>query len=282
MKRLSILGLIIITFFLVSCAPVDTAEVSTSSSIEKKVVTEDHIKNFGLKQKELLKICITSSNCRDTMSTCKHKEGDTSFTSLEELCGSLDKLCQLQAKIVEDLSNFSSDEIIEIEKWQENNPIDSESESTLTHLAETEKSCQQSKPRLIGDEILAGEFKWKITKITKEKQIGQDLAGTFFGVKADGEFLIVDVEVENIGKSANILSDSYIKLVDNQGREFTADTMASFYLEQGSSLIFDTVNPGIVKKGKVVFDVPVGLSVVDVKIYDSLATSSFYTVKLIS
>lgn len=135
----------------------------------------------------------------------------------------------------------------------------------------------------IGDEITAGEFKWKIIKITKQKQIGQDLAGNFFGVKADGEFIILDVQVENVGKSANILSDSFIKLVDNQGREFTADSAAAIYLEQNTALSFyDTLNPGIVKKGKVVFDAPVGLSVVNVIIYDSLATSSFYTVKLVS
>ncbi len=135
----------------------------------------------------------------------------------------------------------------------------------------------------IGDEIVAGEFKWKVTKITKQKEIGQDIAGTFFGAKADGEFLVLDVEIENIGKSANILSDSFIKLVDDQGREFTADTAASIYLEQGAALSFyDTVNPGIVKKGKVIFDVPVGLDVVNVRISDSLLTDSFYTVKLVS
>lgn len=149
---------------------------------------------------------------------------------------------------------------------------------------ETAEEKIVAKPKIfkLGDEIIAGEFKWKITRVTKQKEIGQDLAGTFLGVKADGEFLILDVEVENIGKSANILSDSFVKLVDNQGREFTADTAASIYLKQGSSLIFDTINPGIVKKGKIVFDVPVDLTVVDVKISGSLATSSFYTVKLVS
>ncbi len=154
---------------------------------------------------------------------------------------------------------------------------------TPVEEAKTEISTEPQKIFQVGDEIIAGEFKWKITKMTKQKEIGQDIAGTFLGAKADGEFLILDVEVENIGKSANILSDSFIKLVDDQGREFTADSSAAFYLERNSALLFfKTVNPGIVKKGKIVFDVPIGLNVANVIIYDSLATSSFYTVKLIS
>ena len=59
--------------------------------------------------------------------------------------------------------------------------------------------------------------------------------------------------------------------------------MASIYLKpQGSALMFETINPGIVKKGKIVYDVPVGLNVVNVRISSSLASSSFYTVKLMT
>ena len=156
--------------------------------------------------------------------------------------------------------------------------------STNQKIERTPEEKIVAEPTLfrLGEEIFAGEFKWKITKMTKKKEIGQDLAGNFFGAKADGEFIILDVEVENIGNSANILSDSFIKLIDDQGREFSSNPSAAFYLDHNSVLLFNTLNPGITKEGKVVFDVPVGLSVVDVKIYDSLATSSFYTVKLIS
>jgi len=41
---------------------------------------------------------------------------------------------------------------------------------------------------------------------------------TFIGEKADGEFLILDIQVENTGKSAKYLMDSFVKIVDDQKR----------------------------------------------------------------
>ncbi len=135
----------------------------------------------------------------------------------------------------------------------------------------------------LGDKIIAGQFTWKITKMTKAKEIGEDLMGTFLGKKASGEFLIIDVEVENTGKSAQFLMDSFVKLVDDQDREFSPDTEAAFYLKpEGSALMFETINPGIIKKGKIVYDVPEGLKVVNARISDSLIEQSFYLVKLVS
>ena len=146
-----------------------------------------------------------------------------------------------------------------------------------------ESKTTEQKTFNLGDSVDVGSFKWKITKFEKASQIGQNLMGTFMGVKANGEYLIQNVEVENVGKSAQVLMDSFVKLINDQGREFSPDTAAAFYLEpQGSALMFETINPGIVKKGKIVYDVPKGLKVVDVRISNSLLESSFYTIKMIS
>lgn len=58
----------------------------------------------------------------------------------------------------------------------------------------------------------------KITKITKATEIGEQIMDTFIGEKADGEFLILDIQVENTGKSAKYLMDSFVKIVDDQKR----------------------------------------------------------------
>ena len=156
-------------------------------------------------------------------------------------------------------------------------------ETTSNTNTETIKETTKKTEFNVGDEFVVGDFKWKITGFEKKSEIGEDLMGTFMGEKADGEFLIVSVEVENVGKSAQYLMDSFVKLIDNQDREFSPDTMAAIYLKpQGSALMFETINPGIVKKGKIVYDVPVGLKVANVKISSSLAESSFYQVKLMT
>lgn len=139
----------------------------------------------------------------------------------------------------------------------------------------------EAKSYSVGDEIQAGDFKWKINGFTSATEIGQDIAGTFFGEKADGIFLIIDVEVENTGKSANYLTDNFVKLIDEQGREFSPNSAAAIYLKpQGSALIFEQINPGIKKKGKIVYDMPAGLKVANVRISSNLIQSSVYNIKL--
>jgi len=78
------------------------------------------------------------------------------------------------------------------------------------------------------------------------------------------------------------LQGDYLKLIDDQGREFSADTSASFYLKDGTAIYFETVNPGIVKHGQVVFDVPKNLKVMNVRISNSYESDSFYDVKLLT
>ena len=99
--------------------------------------------------------------------------------------------------------------------------------------------------------------------------------------KANGVFVIIDVEIENTGKSAKYLSDSLVKLVDVQGREFSPNTAAAIYLKpEGSALMFEQVNPGITKKGKIVYDVPENVKTFNVKITSSIFSSNIYNVKI--
>ncbi|MBI2646860.1 DUF4352 domain-containing protein [Candidatus Woesearchaeota archaeon] len=163
----------------------------------------------------------------------------------------------------------------------DSSPTPSSSNVQTNSQQQITTKTEEVKTYSIGDSIQAGDFTWKITKSSTATEIGEDLAGTFFGEKADGIFIILDVEVENTGKSAKYLMDSYLKLVDEQGREFSPNSAAAIYLKpQGSALMFEQVNPGINKKGKIVFDVPAGLKVANIRISSNLVSSSFYNVKL--
>lgn len=134
-----------------------------------------------------------------------------------------------------------------------------------------------------GDEIQAGDFKWKIIGVTASNEIGEDVFGTFFGERADGVFMIVEVEVENTGDHAEYLMDSFVKLVDEQGREFSPNSVAALYLKpEGSALLFEQINPGIKKKGKIVYDVPEGLKITNVIISSDILFNSLYQVRLMS
>ncbi|MFH1065160.1 MAG: DUF4352 domain-containing protein [Nanoarchaeota archaeon] len=157
----------------------------------------------------------------------------------------------------------------------------STSTSSSSNLPTNPQEQTTVKTYSLGDSIQAGNFRWKITKYSTATEIGQYIGDTFLGEKADGNFIIVDVEVENTGTSAKYLMDSYLKLIDEQNREFSPNSVAAIYLKpSGSALMFEQINPGIIKKGKIVFDVPTGLKVANIRLSSNLVSSSFYNVKL--
>ena len=69
----------------------------------------------------------------------------------------------------------------------------------------------------------------------------------------------------------------FMKLYDSQGREYVEDTQASFYLGDTFPW-FDQINPGLTKKGKVVFDV-VPNTDYEIRISSNLYSDSFKTIK---
>ncbi len=94
----------------------------------------------------------------------------------------------------------------------------------------------------------------EIIDVQKTDKVGESFSGYFMGTEASGTYLLFTLKVKNNGNDAYHLSDSDIKLIDQQGREFTADTGASMYLKD--SFLFETINPGITQSGQVAFDVP--------------------------
>ena len=142
----------------------------------------------------------------------------------------------------------------------------------------TTKTCVPSYE--IGDIINAGDFNIKINNIYYDDQIGENYYGYFMGAEANGEFIILDLEVENVGDSAKYFSDTMIKLIDKNGREFSADSTAGYYYNSDYRFNFYNINPGITIEGGIVFDIPVDADLVSIGVYDSYASSSYSTFKM--
>jgi hypothetical protein len=128
----------------------------------------------------------------------------------------------------------------------------------------------------LGDNVPAGDFTWVFANTRWEESLGSD----FLREDADGIFLVVDVTVENTGTKASYLSSDMVKLVDDRGREFSPDTTAGFYMG-GSALSFDRINPGIVKRGVIVYDVPEGTTFARVRITNGLFGGESHYVNLL-
>lgn len=134
------------------------------------------------------------------------------------------------------------------------------------------------------DEIIAGDFKWTFLTNKQQKSFA---SGNMFipSYVADGNYLIIQVEVENVGKQAEHFDNSLMKLLDIKGREFISDNSATAaYNGQSSFVLFsgfgDTINPGIIKKGYVVFDIPENLEDLKIVVISNNEKSNLFNIKL--
>jgi hypothetical protein len=118
----------------------------------------------------------------------------------------------------------------------------------------------------IGDPVRDGKFEFTVTRVKRGvKSVGSDM----FGQKAQGQFILVSVKVENIGKKSQTFSASGQKLYDQSGREFDADSTAAIYIESSNSL-YTPINPGNAVRGVVVFDVPKNVVPTKLELHDSV------------
>ena len=109
----------------------------------------------------------------------------------------------------------------------------------------------------LGDRIVLGNTAYTINNISNTQTIGSYVFGSLIGKKADGVYLVVDLTVENIGtKSDQVWSWDNIKIIDNQSREFSHDVQAEIYLPSEEQMNFGQLQPGLPKRGELVFDIP--------------------------
>ena len=130
------------------------------------------------------------------------------------------------------------------------------------------KAADKPKPAAakIGTEVRDGKFAFTVTKV----QPGLDHVGEGFAEqKAQGEFVLVDVTVKNIGDEAQLFDDSSQKLVDPQGRQYDADSGAAIMLDDSNAFL-NNINPGNSVAGILVYDVPKGLTLSKIELHDSM------------
>jgi hypothetical protein len=116
----------------------------------------------------------------------------------------------------------------------------------------------------IGAPVRDGMFEFTVTELTTSTKVGdQDL-----GKKAQGEFLMVHVTVQNVGDESQAFSGDDQKLRDRAGHHYTSDSDAAIYLDDSRSL-YEDINPGNRVNGVVIFDVPKGTTPESVELHDS-------------
>jgi len=117
-----------------------------------------------------------------------------------------------------------------------------------------------------GDKVTVGTFAYTFHDYQTNAIVGSE----YLAEEADGIFLIFDVTIENIGDKSEHIWGSYVKVIDDQGRSFEHDTTAEIYSDDSFS--FEQMQPGLPKKGKIIFDVPK-----DIKGYIEISSDSMWS-----
>lgn len=118
----------------------------------------------------------------------------------------------------------------------------------------------------IGDPVRDGKFEFTVKKVkTGVKKVGDQ----YLSEKAQGQFVLVTMKVENIGEEAQLFAGSAQKLIDTKGREHSADDGAAIYVKDSQSFLED-INPGNSVTGTVVFDIPKGAVPASLELHDSV------------
>jgi hypothetical protein len=121
-------------------------------------------------------------------------------------------------------------------------------------------------PATIGTAVRDGDFEFTVTGVERGKT---QLGGEYLSTTAQGEFVLVNLTVRNIGNEPGTLFDQNTKLFDAQGREFRPSSSAAIYLPEQSNVIAQTINPGNQVSGTIVFDVPTGAQLASIQLHDS-------------
>jgi len=117
----------------------------------------------------------------------------------------------------------------------------------------------------IGDSFTVGDGAQSIQYAVSDYSTIEDYigAGPDLGSTPDGIFLVVNLDMENVGDETIDISTNFLKLVDQEDRTFDADTEAGVYADQdqrisADPITFDQLQPGLSVTRAVIFDVPSG------------------------
>lgn len=141
----------------------------------------------------------------------------------------------------------------------------SESRPTLIHVggtgggAETKVvTAEEGKPGALGEQVHDGDLAFVVTRVSDAGTVG-DQANPALQATATGTFVVVHLEVLNLGKTTHTFLGDEQKLKDAAGKEYVPDSMANLLarnaeqFEPGAELV-----PGSQKRSVLVYDVPAG------------------------
>ncbi|MFE6864492.1 DUF4352 domain-containing protein [Nocardia sp. NPDC057668] len=134
--------------------------------------------------------------------------------------------------------------------------------SAANEVAKQEEKRSIAEP--LGTEVRDGKFAFQVTRV--DPPVAKVGTNEYLEKQAQGEYVLVYVDVTNTGDQAQTYFGENQKLVDDQGREYSHDTAASINVNED---LIAEINPGNRISAVLVFDLPVGTAPAAVEFHDS-------------
>jgi Domain of unknown function (DUF4352) len=114
-----------------------------------------------------------------------------------------------------------------------------------------EVSYEEARERAvtISEPVKAGDLTWTVTSVQEATELKS------FGQRKTGNFVTVDLTVQNNGDEAITVDSESLALLDQQGRTHETDPDASFYVPSKLDLFLQQVNPGVTQQARVIFNI---------------------------
>jgi Domain of unknown function (DUF4352) len=133
---------------------------------------------------------------------------------------------------------------------------DSSSSSPHSIGSQSSAAAVKATPAPAGSSVRDGKFEFRVLGVERSKSVG--------ATTAQGEFVVVTLSIENTGDDARSFYGGNQKLVDTSGRQYAANTVATFDETSGD------INPGLSIQTRVAFDVAPGTTVRELICHDSM------------
>jgi flagellar biosynthesis GTPase FlhF len=135
---------------------------------------------------------------------------------------------------------------------------DAQAKAEAEAKAKAEAEAKAPRP---GDTVKAGNFSIAVYDPSTAASVGDK----YLSQKAKGIYWIFPVAVRNDDKEARTVDSSMFELVSNTGVKYAPDATAALYMNTETKFFLEKINPGIILKGYVVFDMPKDQMIVDYK-----------------
>lgn len=183
-------------------------------------------------------------------------------------------------------SNISNDSTSEVNNEEKEEKNKDNTKTDEKKAEEDKKKVEKPKPKKkenqIGKPIKAGDFEYVIISATEDTTIKSN--NQFIDNKeTEGKFAIIDYSIKNLDKESRMVDSNLFQVKDKKGNKYDPMVDSDLIVILGESNLFlEEVNPGLSRKGKIVFELPSDITDYSLEVSSGIGWSGgkYKTIKL--